>query len=146
MDDFLPGLVKTLEERFGPAGRPLSTIVLLAACVWIIAGGVNQLVKIVIAPLVNALQEPFGDQLLWTIGTVVLSIVYMAVLWALFRFLLVPRLFRRVEALNQETKDSIETGKRQLAQVAQLRRETHAALDRTEQLLEQVKTEIPRKG
>lgn len=146
MGDLLPGLVNMLEERFGPAGRPLSTAVLAAASVWIILAGIDRLVKTVIAPLVSTLQGPFGDVLLWRIGSLVLTLALIAVIWAVAHYVLVPRLFREVKALNQETKESIETGKRQVAQLAQLRREAYAALDKTEQLLGQFKAEIRRKA
>ena len=97
MDDFLPGLVRTLEERFGLFGRILSRVVLLAACLWIILAALRSLVEMVIAPLISALQGQHSDVvlevILWRIGGIVFSILGIAVLWAIAHYILVPRLF-----------------------------------------------------
>ena len=53
MEDLLPGLIKMMEERLGRFGRPLSTLVVLAAALGIIAWGFHQVWVKIITPVVR---------------------------------------------------------------------------------------------
>ena len=54
-EDLIPGLVRVMEERLGPFGRPLTTLMILAAALGVIAWGVTQVIDKLILPVIRTL-------------------------------------------------------------------------------------------
>ena len=60
-EDLLPGLVRVIEERLGPFGRPLSTLVIISAALGVAAWGIHQVVDKIVRPVVRVLPDGAGD-------------------------------------------------------------------------------------
>ena len=54
MEDFLPGLVKVMEERLGPFGRPFTTLVVVMVGLWVIIWTGDFILNEAIIPVIKA--------------------------------------------------------------------------------------------
>ena len=50
-EELIPGLVKVIEERLGPLGRPFTTVMVFLAGLGVMAWGCGMIYKVVIAPI-----------------------------------------------------------------------------------------------
>ncbi len=60
MEEFLPGLVRVMEERLGPFGRPLSTMLVLVITAGVMTLGIDYIVRTAVMPTLSWLGLPEG--------------------------------------------------------------------------------------
>ena len=63
MGDFLPGMIRMIEERFGPAGRPLTTLLLGIFALAIIAWSLGLIYDNVVGPVLDLLGKDVEKEL-----------------------------------------------------------------------------------
>ena len=101
MEDFLPGLVKVIEERLGPLGRPFTTLIVVSAGLGVVAWGYGEVdTKLIplVADRMNILDLPFSVRLAG-------YVVFCMVVLALFGFWTARPYKREIEELKRELDD-----------------------------------------
>ena len=132
MEDFLPGLVKVIEERLGFIGRPFTTVIVIFAGGGIIAWGANQIKAAIIDPFSNfVLGAPELHKLLVSalIGLGIWAIAMPIFLFALDRFYYNPkkkRLQEDVVRFHEETRSNLDEVKTTYAELGELYGEVKA--------------------
>ena len=84
-EELLPGLVKVAEERLGRLGRPFTTLIIISAGLGIIAWGVAQVYKSVVAPIITffgATVDPdLAESLIALAGVLIFFAVFFLVMY-----------------------------------------------------------------
>lgn len=102
MEEFLPGLVKVMEERLGPLGKPLSTLLVLVITLAAIAWCVNFLWRTVIEPFIAEFDPGIAHVAATWGGPVFVGFVWYLIWWMLRR----RREKRMLDALIRITGDT----------------------------------------
>ncbi|MBI4188650.1 MAG: hypothetical protein HY529_05535 [Chloroflexi bacterium] len=114
MEEFLPGLVRIMEERLGKFGRPLTTIVVLALAFGAIAWGLNLFWYNVVSPISKFIQtilevRPFTlEDFVKTVITplailIILSIILFILTQILFRKTIIKQAEKSVRMAEEQT-------------------------------------------
>ena len=67
MEEFFAGMIKMVEERLGPVGRPFTTVIVILCALGLGAWGLNLFVVNAIAPVASFVSKIIGE------GTITLS-------------------------------------------------------------------------
>ena len=84
MGDFLPGVFRMIEERFGRAGRPLTTFLLAVFSLAIIAWCLGLIYKNIVGPILDALGKEVAPEVVeQTIAWVTLAAFLGFIVWGM---------------------------------------------------------------
>ena len=81
-EELLPGLVKVIEERLGPLGRPFTTLMVILAGLGVMAWGCKEIYQAFVTPILDAVGvEPGPDAVEQALAFVGLVGFIAIVLW-----------------------------------------------------------------
>ena len=106
-EHFFPGLLKAMEERLGPFGRPLTTLLILAVVLGIFVFVGDLVYTKAVAPIVQAFGEPPENLVREVLTRVVVYGVLMAASAALMVFI-TRRIIRRAMRVKADLEKHVE--------------------------------------
>ena len=138
MEEFLPGLVRLMEERLGKVGRPLTTIVIISLALGAIAWGLRLFWDNAISPISQFIQTIFEVQHITlesfvrdTVTPFSIYLLLIAVIYFVFRALINKRL--------EKTKATLQ-------EIEEIRREAKEINQATRKLISGVEPEIDKEN
>ena len=138
MEEFLPGLVRLMEERLGKVGRPLTTIVIISLALGATAWGLKLFWDNAISPISQFIQTIFEVQHITlesfvrdTVTPFSIYLLLIAVIYFVFRALINKRL--------EKTKATLQ-------EIEEIRREAKEINQATRKLISGVEPEIDKEN
>ena len=141
MEEFLPGLVKVMEERLGRFGRPLTTIVVISLALGACAWGIKLFVDNAVSPIYKVILSLMNIQGLSVEEFITPFVIYIALLIVISLIFYI--LYRKtiVKRAMQSANEAIKQAEQIISEAEERIKQTEEVTQKAQKLLIELKRE-----